>query len=98
MIANALTKLACFALLLNDGVFAKKYKKVNYRFKISKNSLRSQSTLKTSIYMRIKPQKATDLCEISVSSIIELLHNSTLLSIKFWRLSSSRLPFGLAFV
>ena len=32
MIANALTKLACFALLLNDGVFAKKYKKVNYTF------------------------------------------------------------------
>ena len=28
MFAQFLTKLACFALLLNDGVFAKKYKKV----------------------------------------------------------------------
>ena len=28
MFAQLLTKLACFALLLNDGVFAKKYKKV----------------------------------------------------------------------
>ena len=60
MFTQLLTKLVCFALILNDGVFAKKYKKAS---KTANSSLRydvfrSNAMLKKSI-RTMKELKAT---------------------------------------
>ena len=67
MFTQLLTKLVCFALILNDGVFAKKYKKASeISSEICHILFRSNVMLKRSTRM-MKELKATVWCAINVS-------------------------------